>query len=251
MIIHGLASMNRAPSLFVDSGVDPLLAELPVPIQARHIGQVHTQRPRLQAFIREDFRQTHGAEVYSFHPNLLSFTASGAQRAVVGYRDPLQSSLFAEQYLDRPAQEMAGELLGSEIRRDQMVEVGNLALADPGHARWVIAASTAFLAAAGYRWVLFTANQTLANAFQRLGLKPLALDSADPRRLPDHGASWGRYYAAGPRVYVGDIQAGCHKLLDVGRQRRPNLHALLHASQRLGAQAGQTVFDREDLCAWA
>jgi hypothetical protein len=243
--------MNRAPSPFVDAGVDPLLTELPVPILARHVGQIHPQRARLQAFIREDFRQAHGAEVYSFYPNLLSFTACGAQRAVVGYRDPRQSPLFAEQYLDRPAHELAGEHLGMDIRREQMVEVGNLALADPGQARWVIAASTAFLAAAGYRWVLFTANRPLANAFQRLGLKPLFLDRADPSRLPDRGAAWGSYYDNGPKVYVGDIQAGCHKLLDISRQRRPNLHTLLQASQHLGVQAGLAAFDYEELRASA
>ena len=243
--------MNLATSLFVDAGVDPLLTELPVPILARHIGLVHPQRPPIQAFIREVFRQAHGAEVYSFHPGLLSFTAGGNQRAVLGYRDPLQAPLFAEQYLERPAQELASDLLDLEVRRDQMVEVGNLALADPGQARWVIAASTAFLAAAGYRWVLFTANLPLANAFRRLGLKPQALGRADPDRLPDHGASWGSYYEAGPQVYVGDILAGSQKLLGVSQQRRPNLHALLHACQRLGAQARQNSFQQEEKRAWA
>ena len=243
--------MNCPTSIFVDTGIDPLLVELPVPIHARRVGLNHPLRPQLQAFIRRDFRQAHGAEVYAFHPSLLSFTASGAQRAVVGYRDPLESPLFAEQYLDRPAHELATTRLGLEVRREQMVEVGNLALADSGHARWVIAASTAFLAAAGYRWVLFTANRTLANAFHRLGLKPLALAAADPRHLSDRGASWGSYYASGPMVYVGDIQAGCHKLQTGGWARRPNLHALLHASQRLGIQTGKVVVDRRDEREWA
>lgn len=243
--------MNSATSLFVDTGIDPLLAELPVPIQARSIGPRHAFRPQLQTFIRRDFRQAHGAEIYAFHPNLLSFTAGGAQRAVVGYRNPLEFPLFAEQYLDRPADELASVHLGLEVRREQLVEVGNLALADAGHARWVIAASTAFLAAAGYRWVLFTANRPLANAFQRLGLKPLALAAADPHRLPDRGAAWGSYYAAEPQVYVGDIQAGCHKLQAGGWSRRPNLHALLQASQRLGVQVGRAALDSQDEREWA
>jgi hypothetical protein len=238
--------MNPTTSIFVDTGIEPLLAELPVPIHARQVGLGHPLRPQLQAFIREDFRQAYAAEVYAFYPNLLSFSAGNAPRAVVGYRDPLESPLFAEQYLVRPVHELAAARLGLEVRREQMVEVGNLALADAGHTRWVIAASTAFLAAAGYRWVVFTANRTLANAFRRLGLKPLALAAADPRRLPDRGASWGSYYAAGPRVYVGDIQAGCDKLQAGGWNRRPNLNALLRASQRLGAQAGNLASDRLD-----
>jgi hypothetical protein len=243
--------MNQASSIFVDTGVEPLLAELPVPIHARNVGLGHPLRPCLQSFVREAFRREHAAEIYSFHPNLLSFAAGGALRAVVGYRDSLQTPLFAEQYLDQSAHELASSRLGLEVRREQLVEVGNLALADPGNARWVIAASTAFLAAAGYRWVLFTANRNLANAFQRLGLTPLALATANPHRLPDRGMSWGSYYAAGPSVYVGDIQAGCRKLLTGGYHSRPNLHALLHACQRLGAQAVQPEMACEHLHAWA
>ncbi len=232
---------------FIEVGIDPLLPELPVPIQARVVGSRHPSRPQLQAFIREDFRKAYGAEVYAFYPGLLSFSAGGTPRAVVGYRDAGEV-LFAEQYLGRPVQDLAAEQ-GLDLRREQLVEVGNLALADPGHARWVIAASTAFLAAAGYRWVLFVARPGLANAFARLGLKPLALGRADPCRLADRGASWGRYYAAGPRVYVGDIQAGYHKLLTGGWSRRPNLHGLLHASGRLGAQSHRP--DRQEASAWA
>jgi hypothetical protein len=229
--------MHPATSVFIENGIDPLLAELPAPIHALHVGPRHPQREPLQEFIRAVFRRAHGAEVSAFYPNLISFSAEGARRAVVGYRDPLFDPLFSEQYLARPAQELASGRLGLEVRREEMVEVGNLALADPGHARWVIAASNAYLAAAGYRWVLFTATRTLANAFQRLGLKPLSLASADPHQLPDQGASWGGYYDAGPQVYIGDLQAGCLKLHDHHRSgRRPHLEALLRSARQLGEQ---------------
>jgi hypothetical protein len=115
-----------------------------------------------------------------------------------------------------------------------LVEVGDLALADPGQARWVIASTTAFLAASGCRWVLFTATRPVANAFRRLGLRPVPLAPADTARLPDGGSSWGRYYDAGPVVYAGDILAGLAKLHNGSCARQPRLQGLLEAARRLG-----------------
>jgi hypothetical protein len=229
--------MNTRPSPFIETNIDPIWADLPEAISLRHVGQAHLDRPRLHGFIRDVFRRTHGAEVSVFYPNLLEFDVSGRTTAVVGYRDGASAELFAEQYLDRPAHETSSARLGQTVVREEMVEVGNLAIADPGQARWVISAGTAFLAAAGYRWVLFTATRPLANAFGRLGLKPLPLADADPDRLPDRGASWGSYYATEPRVYLGDIQAGCRKLHGHGLRRR-NLRRLLEAAQQLGGGIG-------------
>ena len=219
---------------FVDADIAPLLPELPAPVEVTHVGPMHAECGEARAFIQQVFRRAHGAEVRTFYPDLLSFSAAGTRRAVFGYRDGLDLPMFSEQYLDRPAHELACERLGLAVRREEMVEVGNLALAAPGHARWLIAACTAFLAAAGYRWVLFTATRPLANAFARMGLKPLPLAEADASRLPDRGASWGGYYTAGPQVYLGDIHAGHGKLAGIATQRRPQLRALLQHLHELG-----------------
>lgn len=225
--------MITTGSPFVEHGIDPLLADPANAIALQHIGPRHPARPDTQDFIGQAFRRSHGAEVSAFHPELLRFDIEGRLGAALGYRDAGAHDLFCEQYLDQPAQVLASARLGEMIERAEMVEVGNLAIDDPGQARWIISASTAFLAAAGYRWVLFTAIRPLANAFSRLGLKPLPLAVADPSRLPDRGAAWGRYYDGGPMVYLGDIHAGCRKLHGTV-QRRPNLQRLLHAAQALG-----------------
>ncbi len=226
--------MQAATPLFVEAGIDPLLAELQESVDLLLTGPQHLLRPQMQAFVRTAFQQMHQAEVRSFHPELLGFDTPTGLRAVLGYRSGVESALFSEQYLDEPADRLAGRLLNQAVRREEMVEVGNFALSDPGHARWVIAATTAYLAAAGYRWVLFTATRPLANAFRRLGLRPLELAAADPSRLPDGGAAWGGYYEAGPKVYVGDILAGLDKLHAGNWSRRPHLASLLRSAQQLG-----------------
>ena len=230
--------MTRTDPRCIDPRVDPLLTELREPVALHRAGPGHPARPELHGFVRDCFRRAHGARVDSFYPDLLCFSAASGIRAVVGYRGALDELLFLEHYLDLPAEDRLTALTGSAVPRDGLVEVGNLALSDAGQARWLIAATTAFLAAAGYRWVLFTATRPLANAFRRLGLRPLRLADADPARLPDGGAAWGAYYRQAPAVYAGDILAGAGKLQGAGRSAQPCLRSLLAHAWSLGACAG-------------
>jgi hypothetical protein len=215
-------------------GVQPLLTELRESIRVHFRGQNDAGRAPLEDFIHDIFELAYSARLSSFYPNLTAFSADGRLRGVIGYRDGMVKPLFSEQYLDQPIERMMSTHLGQEVDRRLLVEVGNLALLGPGDARWVIAAITAFLHAAGYRWVLFTAVKSLFNAFQRLGLNPIQLATPDPARLPDGGRSWGRYYQAGPVVCSGDIEAGWKKLSAHVSSSQPKLHALLHEARLLG-----------------
>ncbi len=240
--------MLQTPSIFIENGIAPLLVDLPAPVTLDHIDPTHPDREAVRAFTRTVFERSYGAQLSGFFPDLIHFGVDGRTQAVVGYRQAADSDLFLEHYLDRPVEQVATEALirqlhpqheatGSipDCRRHDMVEVGNLAILDPGLARWAIAATTAFLHAAGLRWVLFTATRPLANAFRRLGLRPLALAAADPNRLPDGGAAWGNYYAGQPQVYLGDINAGAAKLRQ-GGQPQPNLTDLLNRADALGCR---------------
>ncbi len=223
----------------VDARVDPLLSELREAVKLHRAAPGDPRRAELEAFVAAVFRSSCGARIQSFLPELLAFEAGAALCAVVGCRGAAGQHLFAEHYLDRPAERVIGAVLGREVRRAELVEVGNLALAYPGQARWVIAATTAFLAAAGYRWVIFTAAGPLFNAFGRLGLRPVPLAAADPKRLADGGAAWGRYYDAQPRVYAGDVRAGLAKLRAAVWSRRGHSQALLGQARALGTRAAE------------
>lgn len=209
------------------AGVRPFLAELQTPIGLEMVGPAHPQRPEVEQFIHGVFQHAYDADVRSFYPNLMSFTAEGERRAAVGFRDGMVKPLFSEHYLPKPADALIADITGQAIVREQLVEVGNLALAGAGEARWVIAAVTQFLYELGYRWVLFTAVKPLFNAFQRLGLNPIQLAEADPARLPGGSEAWGRYYDARPVVCVGNIESGYRKLHQHVSPRQPMLHAML------------------------
>jgi hypothetical protein len=230
---------NAEPDPCVLQGVEPILSELQAPIRVEVIDAGHAERTATEQFIHRIFQRSYRADVQSYYPTLLSFDDGGQRRAAVGFRDARAQAFFAEQYLSEPAERVIGRRLGVTIARASVVEVGNLALARPGDARWVIAATTLFLHALGYRWVLFTAIRPLINAFQRLGLQPVRLASAHASQLADKGQHWGGYYESGPVVCAGDIESGYQKLHRHLGHHQPMLRALLGEMTRQADMLGR------------
>lgn len=166
-------------------------------------------RQEAEAFVAAVYRERYGATLHAFLPWLLAFRdREGTLLAVVGLRPAGLGDLFVEQYLDVPAERAASAALAQACDRDAMVEVGGLAARRPGDARRLILCLTRGLRAAGLRWVLFSATRQLRNAFDRLGLRTVALAPADPARLRPSATDWGRYYETQPMLLCGDLAAG-------------------------------------------
>jgi len=178
----------------------------------------HPQRGMAEAFVRAVFVNAYQARLDSFYPWLLSITRDdGAYAAVAGIRPAGGEQLFSEHYLDAPIERLL------QARRAGIAEIGNLAPAGAGQARWLICTLSAFLIGAGFTHVVFTAVPKLRNAFRRMGLPLTRLADADVQRLPDaQREGWGSYYRNSPAVYAGDIVAGT-----------PALSALMHADPEL------------------
>jgi len=230
-------ALNTPPRCCAAPVVMPPLAGPNQPLELCHAGTADPRRVFLETMVAAVFRKAYGASIESFYPELLGFSGGEGLHAVVGYRGNTAQPLFSEQYLDAPAEQVMSHHLQQNVLRRQVVEVGNLALGRPGQVRWVIAATTVFLHAAGYRWVLFTAVRKLFNAFQRLGMHPVSLAVADPSRLQDGGAQWGNYYGANPIVCAGNISAGLRQIDSQLAPHQPQLQALLNAARQLGSCA--------------
>lgn len=236
------ASSTIAPQQGVTCGVcahpaevQPLLPEPLQPPCIRLVAGDDPERPALDAFVRRTFEHAYGAHIGALAPELLRLGARSRPVAVVGLRRGGAGPLFCEQYLPAPIERLIHGTPGDSARRATVVEIGNLAIAQPGSARLLIAMVTAFLHAAGARWVAFTAVDRLYNAFHRMGLQPQVLAPALPSCLPDGGRSWGSYYDHAPRVCVGDVRYGCSVIRRsiAGRQR--GLHRWWRAACAAGA----------------
>jgi phosphoglycolate phosphatase-like HAD superfamily hydrolase len=201
MLMEAMAGDYRA-ALPEDAAETPALRLEPV-----HRG--HPLRASFEQFIAARFDRAHGARVTHFLPHLLGVRdALSRWKAASGYGAAIDGPLFLEQYLDRPVEETLTAALGWPVHRMRIVEAGNLAAVSPGMARSLIPLLARHLHRLGYRWVVFTATRELRNSLARLGLAPLRLARADPARLRDGAASWGRYYQRDPVVMAGKIALG-------------------------------------------
>ncbi len=188
-------------------------------------------RQEVESFIRQCFAAMHGAHIRHFMPRLLSLCAKSGERiAAFGLRDAAEAPLFLERYLDAPIEQTLQARLDHSVRRDDVIEVGNLSAFYPGAARWLIVAVTVMLHDAGYRWVTFTGTSALRNGFHRLGLRPVELGTATLMHLqPSERADWGSYYDHSPKVFAGDIAHGYQSLLmrpDLGKLMRTGMDAV-------------------------
>jgi hypothetical protein len=197
----------------------------------------HAERGMAEAFVRTVFLRAYGARLSKLYPLLLTVTrANGEYAAVAGVRPAGSDALFSEQYLDHPVEQLL------QTKRAGIAEIGNLAPAGAGQARWLICAVSAFLMGAGYTHVVFTSVPKLRNAFRRMGLPLTRLGSADAQRLPpEQRAEWGSYYQTRPAVYAGDIAAVTPALLALIRSD-PELMRLSELAYSAGREfSGNTA----------
>ncbi len=238
--------LPASPEPCILESVQPLLLELKASVHAELVTVGEPGRAACEGFVHDVFAARYRADVRSFYPALLQYRDDDRVRAVVGMRQAAAGPLFAEQYLDVPAEAAIGERFGLPIARDELVEVGNLALENPGDARWVIAATIQFLHALGYRWVLFTATRVLVNTFQRLGMRPMPLAAARADSLGPQAHRWGDYYRTAPLVCAGPIASGFRKLHRPGTAPQPLLDELLAGMTRLARQLRGDDSQREE-----
>lgn len=173
------------------------------------LGPEHAERAAVEDFIRAVFEKTYGAKVQHFAKVLLGIRGhDGKWAAALGYTPASSNELFVENYGGGSVEHQISGKLDTLVKRDQVVEVGNLAASTAGAARQLISGAIQYLYEAGFCWVIFTATRALLNSFSRLDLRPIPLATADPARLPDRGQGWGSYYEMHPQIMAGSILLG-------------------------------------------
>jgi hypothetical protein len=137
----------------------------------------------------------------------------GSLVTALGMRTAAGQALFLEQYLRSPVENVLSLHTADPVRRDSIIELGNLAAIHPGSSRLLIKSLASSLYTAGYEWVVFTITASLVNSFERLGLSLTRLASARISDLPPAlRCNWGSYYDNAPAVYAGYIPAGIQQI---------------------------------------
>jgi hypothetical protein len=169
-------------------------------------------RDALERFVAGAFERAHGARVQTFMPSLLGLEDwSGTLRCALGFRGAAPGRLFLEQYLELPIEAAIAAQAGAAagpIRRESIVEVGNLAGRGCRAAMYLVAQLPRFLMQRGYSWVTFTATARVRDLLASFDAPLLDLGPADPARLAGGADDWGAYYRTQPRVMAGWLPHG-------------------------------------------
>ncbi|MQP68088.1 hypothetical protein GE253_22480 [Niveispirillum sp. SYP-B3756] len=163
------------------------------------------ERRRVEAMIRQTYAQIYGGDIAVTHPMLMSLRdANDRILAGVGFRPASTGPLFLETYLDHPVE----ALIPGGPQRPAIVEIGNLAAAEPGASYLLFMALAAYLHGQGFEKAVVTATRPLRRLFRHIGFDALELGRARPERIGPAAAAWGSYYANDPRVVCGNVAFG-------------------------------------------
>ncbi|MCW8931402.1 MAG: thermostable hemolysin [Gammaproteobacteria bacterium] len=160
------------------------------------------ERQLTERFIHDVFNNYYAADIQNFLPFLLQLTNDNADIvAALGFRPANNTELFLENYLNKPVEQLLAGSFKQPVDRNDIVEIGNLAIGERGAARSLIVALTGFLFAARYKWCVFTIAKPLINTFRRMDIELEFLTPANNNFMnQQEKKSWGSYYQHNPQV---------------------------------------------------
>lgn len=205
------------------------------PHEIRLHQQARPERLRVEAYLESAYARAFEGQIRQHYPTLISVQdRHGVIHAAAGFRYAAEAPLFLERYLDQPVEEAAALRLGEPLRRQGVVEIGNLASDSPGASLFLFLALAGHLARQGCTHAVATATRQLRRSFARVGFATQVLTRAEPERLGEAAADWGGYYARDPEVLVGAIAPALPALAQMlfvepipGEAVRPRLHPTL------------------------
>ena len=127
---------------------------------------------------------------------------------VAGIRGAGSEPLFLERYLPRPIELMLSDRTREPVRREQIVEVGNLASLSCRAAFHLVAMLPRLLTDRGYLWVAFTATDGVRHILAKFNAPTIDLSGATADKVAEAGDDWGRYYENDPRVMAAWLPHG-------------------------------------------
>ena len=167
------------------------------------------ERNRVENYISNQFSAIYSAKISSFMPYLVTMNCEGGISATAGIRPADQQALFLEQYLGQSIEQSLSAQTGAAVKRQHIVEIGNLAATRRGSSQLLFLLLTGLLHSTFFEWIVFTGNQQIAKSLQRLGVDLHNLGDADPEQLSiDTKSNWGSYYQSNPHVFCATIAQG-------------------------------------------
>lgn len=166
-------------------------------------------RQEVESYIRNKFRRSYNAQVDTFMPQLLTVSCNGSYSAAVGIRNAAGGPLYLENYLEERIESVLARRLGVDVRRERLVEIGNLVSTWRGSSQLLFLFLTLLLRRIGCEWVAFTATGEVERLLQKMQFKAHTLCEARREQVGGDAGKWGSYYETRPHVMAGYVPDAC------------------------------------------
>ena len=174
----------------------------------------HPLRQEVERYIASRYAVAFEAQITEFMPTFLAvYSEQNELLSVCGYRIASQEPLFLEQYLPTPAEQTMEKQFAEKVKRETLIEFGQLASFSNGISPIHFLLMTQHLVEQGFEWCIFTATDPLYAMMVRLGLQPTILAIADKSLIANAQETWGTYYRRAPRVSAGNLKLGLTQLI--------------------------------------
>jgi hypothetical protein len=163
----------------------------------------------IENFTIDRFKSAYDADVKDLLPCSLALIDQNSRiKAAMGYQPANHHRLYLEQYLPSSIEQCIAQQLNiKQPRREDIVEVGNLASLTSGGTLRLIINLAHYFKNIGFKWMVMTAIPQVITIFEKLGvdinLAPLI--EAKKEALEGSKSQWGNYYAKQPVVVCANI----------------------------------------------
>jgi len=170
-------------------------------------------RQAVEQQIQNAYEKSFGARVSHFMPTLISAgIANTSPHLNFGLCCAADQTLFLENYLQAPVEQVLSSTVRSQISRKCIAEIGNLTFDHTENLQQDLMSIASYCQQQGYRYVVCTATRALRLLFLRAGMKPVLLGQATLNNAPKDGSHWGDYYETAPQIIGGNVLLGLQHL---------------------------------------
>ena len=162
---------------------------------------------KIKTFIANKYEQSFGANLTHFLPNLMvEINLNDDIDYAYGFCPSNLQPLFLERYLPNPIDQILSKKYGKSIERQDIVEVGNLVIANLSDSANTFLNIITCLKHMGFTWIVCTTTRMLRVLFHHVGILPDVICRADKSILSVcEQQQWGSYYETNPKILVGNI----------------------------------------------
>ncbi len=163
-------------------------------------------RLNIEEFIKTAFQKKYNAKISFFYPNFIVVYKNQTLVGVLGWQKGNNNKFFLECYLEHNIENVIKTKIGIDLKRDEIIEIGNLATIDSYASFCLFAHVFNNLNTLSSKFIVFTATRSLLSILIKMKITTYILSEAKSSCLNKEDiTNWGSYYEHKPIVIASPL----------------------------------------------